>query len=163
MARISLLVQIQQNIATKLGLKTMSTDSFKNFRAHLATQLSLGCLLILFGLVGVCFNWVVQIAPHQTLRSDLNLEAHPGQDLQISLPIVTEYPKGSYTAWITGPIGSYATPDTYLVTEIGSRNITIPKTVVAGTYNLHYEIEYKVNPFTTGTISMSLGNLVVKN
>lgn len=141
----------------------MSNDFYKQVRQHLATHVSIGCLLILFGLVGVCFNWMVQRAPHQTLRSDLQLVASPGQDLQISLPIVTEYPKGEYKAWITGPIGSYATPDTYLVTEIGSRNITIPKTVVAGTYNLHYEIEYKVNPFTTGTISMSLGNLVVKN
>lgn len=141
----------------------MSIDFYKQVRQHMATHVSIGCLLILFGLVGVCFNWMVQRAPHQTLRSDLQLEAHPGQDLQISLPIVTEYPKGEYKAWITGPIGSYATPDTYLVTEIGSRNITIPKTVVAGTYNLHYEISYQVNPFTTGTINMSLGNLVVTN
>jgi hypothetical protein len=141
----------------------MSNDFYKNVRQHLATHVSIGCLLILFGLVGVCFNWAVQRAPHQTLRSDLKLEAHPGQDLEISLPIVTEYPRGEYKAWITGPIGSYATPDTYLVTEIGARNITIPKTVVAGTYNLHYEIAYQVNPFTKGTISMSLGNLVVKN
>jgi hypothetical protein len=141
----------------------MSNEFYKSFRQHLATHVSIGCLLILFGLVGVCFDWAVQRAPTQTLRSDLQLEAHPGQDLEISLPIVTEYPKGTYKAWITGPIGSYTTPDTYLVTEMGSRNITIPKTVVAGTYNLHYEIDYAVNPFTTGRISMSLGNLVVKN
>ncbi len=141
----------------------MSNDFLNKFRQDMATHISLGCLLVLFGLVGVCFDWVVQRPPHQTLRSDLQLEAHPGQDLQISLPIVTEYPRGEYKAWITGPIGSYATPDTYLVTEIGARNITIPKTVVAGTYNIHYEISYKVNPFTTGTISISLGNLVVKN
>jgi hypothetical protein len=141
----------------------MSNDFYKNLRQHMATHISIGCLLILFGLVGVFFDWAVQRAPHQTLRSDLKLEAHPGQDLEISLPIVTEYPRGEYKAWITGPIGSYTTPDTYLVTEIGSRNITIPKTVVAGTYNLHYEIDYQVNPLTKGTINMSLGNLVVKN
>lgn len=136
---------------------------YHNFRRHLATHISIGCLLVLFGLVGVCFDWAVTRAPRQTLRSDLHLVAKPGQDLQISLPIVTEYPKGAYKAWITGPIGSYQTPDTYLVTELGARNITIPKTVVAGTYNLHYEIEYQVNPFTKGLISMSLGNLVVTN
>jgi hypothetical protein len=134
---------------------------YANFRRHLATHVSIGCLLLLFSLVGVCFDWATMRAPRQTLRSDLHLTAKPGQDLQISLPIVTEYPKGTYKAWITGPIGSYQTPDTYLVTEIGARNITIPKTVVEGTYNLHYEIEYPVNPFTKGLISMSLGNLVV--
>jgi hypothetical protein len=141
----------------------MTNEFYKNLRQHLAAHISIGCLLVLFGLVGVCFDWVIQRPPHQTLRSDLNLVARPGQDLEISLPIVTEYPKGEYKAWITGPIGSYATPDTYLVTEIGSRNITIPKTVVAGTYNMHYEITYQVNPFTIGTISISLGNLVVED
>lgn len=141
----------------------MSNEFYKKFKDHLVANISMGCMVVLFGLVGVCFDWAMQRPPQQTLRSDLQLEAHPGQDLQISLPIVTDYPKGEYKAWITGPIGSYSTPDTYLVTEIGSRNITIPKTVVAGTYNLHYEIKYPVNPLTTGKISISLGNLVVKN